>query len=213
MKGGDFWPDRFAIGRAGTLAIALAVFFVSGCSLFSPIENKMRVEVIDKLPVDAPQQAPSSTATLLIVAPTSNPIYDTVRIAYRTQPHQIHFFGRHQWAAPAAQMTLPLLMRTMENTGYFNAVITPPYFGPYHYALSTEIVELTQDFTTAPATLVLSVRAQLIDGTSNRIIASRNFTLHEPMRQENPYAGVVAANDAMAQTLRQIATFVLDEIR
>lgn len=198
--------------RASLLLTASAAMLVSGCSLFSPITNEMRVEVIDKLPLEVPQRQ-THTATLLILAPNSNPVYDTVRIAYRTQPHQIEYFSRHEWGATPAQMLLPLLTQTMENTGYFNAVVTPPYFGPYRYALRTEILELTQDFTVTPATVYLSLRVQLVDGTSNRIIASRAITMNEPMLQENPYAGVVAANDVAAQALQQIARFVLENVR
>lgn len=198
--------------NAGRLLTAVAVMLVSACSLFAPIENDMRVEVIDKLPTDIPQRQ-TNAATLLILAPNSNPVYDTVRIAYRNKPHQIEYFGRHEWGATPAQMLLPLLARTMENTGYFNAVVTPPYFGRYRYALRTEILELAQDFTVVPATLHLSVRAQLVDGTSNRIIASRTIAINEPMMQENPYAGVVATNEAAAKTLQQVAGFVLAEMR
>ena len=194
--------------KAGRLLTAVAVMLISGCSLFAPIDNDMRVEVIDKLPLKLPQRE-THAATLLILAPNSNPVYDTVRIAYRTQPYQIEYFGRHEWGATPAQMLLSLLARTMENTGYFHAVVTPPYFARYRYALRTEILELTQDFTSTPATLHLALRVQLIDGGSNRIIASKAITLYEPMQQETPYAGVVAANDATAQALRQVAGFVI----
>lgn len=197
---------------AKLLLAVLATTLLSSCSLFSPVENQIRVEVINKLPLDLPQRE-THPATLLVLPPTINPVYDTVRMAYRTRPYQVDYFSRHEWGASPAQMLLPLLTQTLENTHYFDAVVTPPYFGPYRYALRTEILELAQDFTSDPAKLYLSLRVQLVDGTSNRIISSRAISLRESMLRETPYDGVVAANDATAKTLRQIAGFVLEKVQ
>ncbi len=194
------------------LLAALAAVWGSGCTLFSPVENAIRVEVINKLPLELPQRE-THTATLLVLPPAINPVYDTVRMAYTTRPYQIDYFSLHEWGASPAQMLLPLLARTLENTHYFSAVLTPPYFGPYNYALRTEILELAQDFTSDPATLHLSLRVQLADGASNRIISSRAISLREPMLQETPYAGVIAANDATAKALEQVAGFVLEKMQ
>ncbi|WP_346839939.1 ABC-type transport auxiliary lipoprotein family protein [Microbulbifer sp. SAOS-129_SWC] len=188
---------------------ALAVTMLSSCALISPAQDDMQVAVIDKVPAALPQRQ-THPATLLVLPPAINPVYDSVRMAYRTRPYQVEYFSRNEWGASPAQMLLPLLTRTLENTHYFDAVLTPPYFGPYRLALRTEILELTQDFTTEPATLQLALRAQLVERVSNRIIASRNLSLRQPMLQKTPYAGVVAANDATAQALQQIAEFVLE---
>ncbi|WP_160153756.1 ABC-type transport auxiliary lipoprotein family protein [Microbulbifer sp. ALW1] len=193
------------------LLLAIAVMFTAGCTLFSPVENDIRVAVIDKIPVERPQQQ-NHSATLLVLPTAINPVYDTIRMAYQTQPHQIDYFSRHQWGATPAQMLLPLLAQTLENTHYFKAVTTPPYFGPYNYGLRTEILEFIQDFTATPTRFHLSLRIQLVDGTSNRIIASRVITVREPMIQDTPVAGVVAANDASANALQQAAQFVLEQV-
>ncbi|SDZ81553.1 ABC-type transport auxiliary lipoprotein family protein [Microbulbifer marinus] len=206
MKGGGY--DTLA----KSLLAALCAALISGCTLLSPVENEIRVEMIDKLPLAIPQRE-THAATLLVLPPAINPAYDTVRMIYRVRPHQIDYFSKHEWGASPAEMLLPLLARTLERTHYFDAVITPPYFGPYSYALRTEILELTQDFTSDPATLHLSLRVQLTDGASNRIISTRAISLREPMLQNTPYAGVVAANDASVKALQQVAGFVLETVQ
>lgn len=207
-------------GYSGTLphlktpcrvVLAVTAILISGCTLFSPVENTTRVAVIDKVSSEVPRRH-THPATLLISPPSTTPVYDTIRMAYRAEPHQVGYFSRNEWGATPAQMFLPLLVRTLENTGYFDAVVTPPYFGPYNYALRTEIIEFVQDFTSTPATLHFSLRVQLLEGNSSRIIASTTFTLREPMLQESPIAGVVAANDAAAKALQQAALFVLDQM-
>ncbi|WP_226704521.1 ABC-type transport auxiliary lipoprotein family protein [Microbulbifer elongatus] len=201
-------PHTRTVARFVVAAIAL---LISGCTLFSPVENEMRIAVIDQIPRETPQRQ-TNPVTLLILPPNINPVYGTVRMAYRTKPHQVGYFSRHAWGATPAQMLLPLLAQTLENTRYFEAVATPPYFGPHHYALHTEILELVQDFTATPATLHLSLRVQLIEGASNRIIASRVISLNNPMQQETPAAGIVAANDAVENALQLTAQFVLEQM-
>ncbi|WP_428821362.1 ABC-type transport auxiliary lipoprotein family protein [Microbulbifer sp. MCCC 1A16149] len=193
------------------LVVLASALLISGCTLFSPVESDIRVAVIDKLPREVPLRQ-SHPVTLLILPPGINPVYDTIRMAYRTEPHQVGYYRHHQWGATPAQMLLPLLARTLENTNYFEAVATPPYFGPHNFALHTEIVEFAQDYTSTPAEFHLSLRVQLIEGASNRIIASRSISLREPILQESPDVGVVAANDAAANALRQIALFALEQM-
>lgn len=195
-----------------TAMVLLAAATVSGCSVLSPVKNETVQEVISKLPADVPQQN-THEATLLLLLPDTSSMYDTTQMAYTTKPYQIEYFSRHEWGATPAQMLLPLLNSTLAGTRYFSAVLTPPYSGSYNYALRTEILELVQDFTAEPATLRLALRVELIDGKSNRLIASKEISLREPMQQKTPYAGVVAANDATAKALRQIAGFVLEKVK
>ncbi|SHE59699.1 cholesterol transport system auxiliary component [Microbulbifer donghaiensis] len=194
------------------LLAALSAALISSCTLFAPVDNEIRVGVIDKLPLAIPQRD-TRAATLVVLPPSINPVYDTVRMAYRVRPYQVDYFSQYEWGASPREMLLPLLVQTMESTHYFGAVITPPYFGPYSYALRTEILELTQDFTSDPATLRLSLRVQITDGASKRIIATRAISLREPMLQNTPYAGVVAANDATAKALQQVAGFALETVQ
>jgi len=190
----------------------LAVLTIAGCTLLSPVSNDTQKEVINQLPQTIPQHEPMG-ATLLVLPPQASPVYDTTRMAYTKQPYQVAYFSHHEWGAPPAQMLLPLLMATMENTRYFSAVVSPPYSGKYSYVLRTDLTELIQDFTTEPAAVQLSLRIQLSDGTTGRILGSREIVLREPMQQETPYAGVVKANAATAQALQQVAGFVLDTLK
>jgi cholesterol transport system auxiliary component len=190
----------------------LAITLVSGCTLLSPANLDTKKEMLDQMPAGLPQRE-THAATLLVLPPETKPVYDTTQMAYTTRPYQINYFGYHEWGATPSEMLQPLLVKTLENTRYFSAVLTPPYSGSYTYLLRTEILELTQDFTSEPAVLQLSLRFQLNDGAANRVIATREISLHEPMQQKTPYAGVVAANNALAKALQELAGFVLEKVK
>lgn len=190
-------------------AAALVVAMAAGCTLLPPEQTDAKKEVLSTLPEALPQRD-TRPATLLVLRPDTQSIYDTTQMAYMTRPYQVDYFTQYAWGATPSQMLLPLLVKTLENTHAFAAVLTAPYAGHYSYALRTDILELTQDFTARPPTLRLALRLQLSDGSTSRIIATKSVSLQEPLEQESPYAGVVAANSAAAKALAEVAKFVLE---
>ena len=92
-------------------------------------------------------------------------------------------------------------------------MVTPPYSGPYGWGLRTEIGELVADFTADPAVLRLSLRLQLVEGASGRVVATRDIAVREPLSQRTPEACIVAANAATAQALREVASFAVETAR
>ncbi|HEY0722206.1 MAG TPA: ABC-type transport auxiliary lipoprotein family protein [Gammaproteobacteria bacterium] len=199
---------------AALVRVAVAAFTLPlvACTLLSPVPTATSKGVLSQLPREIPQRTPH-TATLLVLPPETNPIYDTPQMAYVIRPYHVDFFTQHEWGATPAQMLLPLLVRTLERTRYFSAVHTPPYPSNYTYALRTEIIEFSQDFTVAPPVAQLSFRFQLIDGATNQTIATQEVAMREPMRSRNPDSGVEAINSATANTLMKVAAFVLEKIK
>lgn len=193
----------------GITVATLAVTGIAGCALLPQAESEMKTAVLDKMPGGLPHRDPQPV-TVLVLTPEAKAAYDTTQMAYSLGPYQLAYFRYHQWAGTPSQMLQPLLLRTLEATGYFSAVLTPPYAGRYTYQLRTEIVEFTQDFASEPAALRLSLRLRLSDSAAERLVATREISLREPMQQRTPYAGVVAANDAMAKALQEMARFVLE---
>jgi len=199
---------RRTIVAAGGSALALCV--ASGCALMSPPKIEPRKEVLSKLPPALPQPQ-SGTGSMLVFPPDANAIVDTTRIAYTREPYQVAYFSQHEWAETPSQMLQPLLIRTLQDTRHFQAVVPPPYPGRTTHLLRTEIVELIQDFGSEPASVRLSLRVRLSDGAADRLIATHDISLREPMAQKTPEAGVVAANEATAKALQEIARFVLEK--
>jgi cholesterol transport system auxiliary component len=128
------------------------------------------------------------------------------------KPYQLAYFRDNQWAGTPAEMIQPLLVRTLQQTGYFRAILSPPESETAGYSLRTEILELTQDYSASPPVLRFRLRVQLFDA-SGRPIAGRDIVEQETMREARAYAGVVAANDAVANALQEAALFVTRSVR
>ena len=194
--------------RAGGALLVLAL--VPGCALLAPPPAPATKQRLHKMPSDVPQRA-SQGAVLLVFPPRAAAMVDTTQMAYAPRPFEIAYFSEHEWAGTPAQMLHPLLVRTLQDTHFFSAVLAPPHPGHYDYALRTEIGELVADFSSQPAAMQLSLRVHLSDDSTRRVIASKEISVREPMPAMTPAAGVAAANDATATALLELARFVLDQ--
>lgn len=198
-------PGRATVAALCAVSLCIAI---QGCALLSPPKADIEKSVLNQLPAAVPRRE-SGRGTVLVYPPATMPVYDTVLMAYRTEPREIAYFSQRQWGATPSQMIQPLLVTTLENTHAFRIVLTPPYTGPYEYSLRTEVLDLIQDFAPKSATLVLSLRFQLAGYGEGKVIATRNISVREPMLQMNSRSGVIAANEATAKVLQQMAEFVL----
>jgi cholesterol transport system auxiliary component len=198
------WNRLAAAGCGAVLAL------VSGCALLAPAPAPATKQLLNKMPAGVPQRA-SQGAVLLVFPPRAEALIDTTQMAYASRPYQIAYFNEHEWAATPAQMLHPLLVRTMQDTRFFSAVLAPPHPGRYDYALRTEIGELVADFGSQPPAMQLSLRFHLSDDANRRVIASKDISIRETMQAMTPVAGVAAANEATAKALLELASFVLEQ--
>lgn len=184
---------------------------LGGCSLVGPVAEQVTSAVVDRLPADVPR-AGRGPETLLVYPPEAPERIDTRQMAYSLRPHHFAYFARNEWAESPARMLQPLLVRTLEATGRFAAVVTPPASG-VQYGLHSELAQLLQDFAGELPVLRLALRLRLVDERGRRTLAMRAIELQEAMQQRTPYAGVVAANAAVARALREVAEFVIGDAR
>jgi cholesterol transport system auxiliary component len=195
------------MGRPALIA-CLALF--SGCTLFSPVNIDTKKNVLNNIPLDLRSER-TRPATLLVLEPETTPAYATTQMAYSTQAYQIAYFTKNDWAETPSQMIQPLIVQTLRNTHYFSEVLSPPDFGRHTFVLRSEILELKQDFTSEPAMLQLAMRISLSRDATNQAVATKELSVRQPMSERNPYAGVVAANEALPNLLRGLAEFVVEK--
>lgn len=189
--------------KIGLFCILLGL---SGCSLLSPV--KVGPEHVYMLTATStPIVKRNSHLTLLVLPIESNDLYNTTLMAYTNKPYQLSYFSKNGWAEPPAKMLQPLLIQTLQNTHFFRAITTFPT--QYDYALSVQLLELKQNFLCRTSVIQLKLRAQIINASTNVIIATKQFSLTRVAPCPNPYGGVIAANEATAAALSQIALFTI----
>lgn len=188
--------------------LSLSLVWLVSCSVSVP---QQKTYVINTVP-SVPYKATTRHASLLVLMPQTNSIYNTTSMAYTTYPYQVAYFARNAWADTPAKMLQPLMAQTLQNTHHFHAVLTLPV-GRYSYVLATQVQQLQQDFTVSPSVVRLRIHAQLLSANSNRLIAEQQFSIVKTMPSKNPYGGVIAANQATADFLSQLSEFCLNNMK
>jgi cholesterol transport system auxiliary component len=156
-----------------------------------------------------PAGVTSGTGPVLLVAPPGvRPGLDSTRMAYVERAYELGYFGRNQWADTPARMLSPLLVRSLEGSGSFRAVVASPSPALAGLRLETELLALQQEFLTRPSVGRLALRAQLVDLPGRQVIATGVFEAAEPAPSDDPYGGVVALNRALERVLAELTEFV-----
>ena len=155
---------------------------------------------------------PSSHVLLVTPSSVESP-YKSNKIAYteQTSPYQISYFGEHYWASTPDKLLTPNITNAMVNTGHFRAVANPPYGGTADYRLDTDLVTLVQQFNGTNSQVTLSLRAVIVNAQNDQILRSQRFTVTKASSANNPQAGVIAANQALAEILSQLQVWVVGQ--
>ena len=195
------------------IILLLGLFLVAACSVFSPIKTEPNTTyLINTVPQPITKRTKHSL-NLLVSQPEASPIYNTTDMAYTIQPYQIGYFVKSSWAEAPTQMLQPLIIRTLQKTHYFHAVGSLSTIGRYSYILNTQLIQLEQDYSKMPHVLHFVLRAQIVNAYTNQVVASKEFSVNEPITRNDPYSGVAAENRAAAIILNQLAQFCLRVIR
>ena len=156
---------------------------------------------------------PADAPTLLINPPHAAAGFDSPRIIYVRETHKLEYFAHSEWVDPPARMLAPLLVASLENAGAFRAVVLTPSSAAGDLRLDTEIIRLQHEFQSQPSRVRFTLRAYVVDDKTRRVLAWREFDAAVPAASEDPYGGVVAANQAVQTVLENLAAFCAEAAR
>ena len=151
---------------------------------------------------------PTSQKIILLLPVETDALYDTVHLLYTTQPYQISYFIRHQWAETPGSLLSSLILQTLQDSQHFKIVLIPPAMGPYDELLKIRIQKIQQNFSVSPAIAELTIEATLYDAKRNTFIATKKWQLTQPLVAASPEEGVRALNQATHLFLKNLIIFL-----
>jgi cholesterol transport system auxiliary component len=166
----------------------------------------------ERAPV-APRTSAAGAPVLVVALPRAAPGYDSTRMIYLRHPQQLEAFATSEWVDPPAQMLAPLMVRALQDSGAFRAVLLAPSAAGSALRLETELLRLQQDFGSHPSQLRLTLRAVLLDTATRQALAWREFDQAVPTATDDPAGGVAAAHLATQRVLAALAAFCAEQTR
>lgn len=201
-------PSYLRLGRGAAAGLLLAM--LGACGILDTVgEAQPSFYTLDGAPHASQAAPPRPTAapTLIVNPPHAAAGFDSHRIIYVREPHQLEYFANSEWADTPARMIAPLIVAALEQSGAFRAVVPTPSTASGDLRLDVEIVRLQHEFDGSPSRVRFTLRAYLVDTASRQVLAWREFDQSIAAAQGNPYGGVMAANDAVQKVLDQLAAF------
>jgi len=186
---------------------------LGGCGITSPVVLPPQSEY-----AIAPMKATTSSArartpaSLLVSMPIASPGYDSPNMVYVNVPFKLREYANNRWVAPPAQMLMPVIAQRIRAKQYFKAVVTPPFSGITNYRVDTQLIMLEQEFLQPASRIHLVMQATVINSASNKVLASKQFSVFTKAPGNDAYSGVLAANKAASIITSQIASFVVRSV-
>jgi cholesterol transport system auxiliary component len=192
------------------IGVSLGVWALVACSPVKiPATNQYQLtEYSNKHFVKNPRPI-----ALWVTAPEAVAGYQTNQMLYITKPFQLEPFAKNTWTNPPADMLYPLMVQSLQGTGYFHAVMSSVYSQGADYRVDTQVLSLEQNFLKKPSVLEFSAKVVLTRVSDNKVIASKIISQNVPCLADTPYGGVVAANRAARQFTAVMSGFVVSHIR
>jgi len=202
--------NRFA-SCARLFLTGLLLAGLSACSVLpKPKPGNVHQYLLESPAVAGQVPAAAHGPVLVVAPPQAEAALNTARMAYVTRRYGIRYFAHNRWVAAPAHMLEPLMISALQASGGFAAVMAQPASTPAQLRLDTTLIRFQQDFTVQPSRLEVTLRARLTDLSSQRVLATRVFHVSRPAAKADPYAGVVAANEAVKTLLKQLTQFCVE---
>jgi cholesterol transport system auxiliary component len=154
-----------------------------------------------------PQADGSAAVTLIVTRPHAAAGFDSPRMMYLRRADQLEYFAHNEWIDTPSRMLAPLIVAAVESRGTFRAVVSTPSPALGEVRLDTEILRLQQEFMGTPGQVRFTLRAYLVENTTRRVIATREFEAVAAAPSEDPRGGVTAAHAAVRSVLAELADF------
>jgi cholesterol transport system auxiliary component len=159
----------------------------------------------------ATAQRPKRDLVLAVSMPRARPGFDSAQMAYVRRSHELEYFTKNRWADTPPRMLAPLLAEALDQSGGLRAVTLSPGAASADLRLDVEIVRLLQDFSTRPSRVRFTLRAQLVEVGTRRVLATRELDETENAPSDDAYGGVIATNRALERLLEQVLDFCVGQ--
>lgn len=187
-----------------------APFILTACSPIKiPVSNQYKLDAFS-----TPKHVKHKTnISLLISQPEAMAGCQTEQMHYIEKPYELSAFVHNAWISAPANMLYPLIMQSLQNTGFFQAIASGVYVDHADYRVDTQLIELQQNFLEKPSVVELVAKVMLTHIEDNRLVASRIISQRVPCPTDTPYGGVIAANQATKAFTANLSEFVITHVK
>jgi ABC-type uncharacterized transport system auxiliary subunit len=198
------------------LVVFLSFAFLAGC-----INLKQPSYHIDYFALEYEPQPVGSFKTLSHVLKVNRfraaPVYNTTQMIYRDRPFKREAYTYHKWRTNPGDLVSSLLVRDIQRSGLFKAVVSHESRLSVSYVLEGSVDEFLESNRDGVLQAVLTVSTTLVAAVerdlNKSVLFQKTFHAAEPCREKGPQALAEAMSLAMAQVSQEIIQTLHDRLK
>jgi cholesterol transport system auxiliary component len=205
------------MSRAKIILILLFGFSLplTACLDLKQPRNKIEYYSLEYDPPRMSERPPVSQVIKVSLFSVS-PIYNSRKIIYRNDAYKRAAYDYHKWQANPAEFVTYFLARDMQQSGLFEAVVTPNKRFPHAFAVGGNVDEFLESDLSDGWQADLSLNVFLVNeqekDVTKKIIFQKSYHVSKPCRQKNPQALAEAMSAAMSEASLQIIHEIYDHL-
>lgn len=178
--------------RTNLLLLVIASFIFSGCMSEPSAPNNYYTLSYVK---DSKKEVHSSSDILKVDMPHAPLNLIGKRIVYAKNPYESAHYVKNRWDQPLPAMLQDWIIRSVENAKLYKAVVRSTSRVRTDLILESDIVSFEHRLDSK--SVVISIRMNLIDSKTNKIIKSKLFSYEQSVAHADANSAVIAFNKAL----------------
>ena len=186
---------------ARCLSLGLLVALSSACSILPKPENAQ----VYRLPAStsASSVAPVSWS-LRLNKPLASDVFNLPRIAVVPEGNQISTYRGARWTDPVPVLLRNRMLDAFQRDGRVPRLSADDSNLQADYELAGELQAFQSEYTAEGISVVIRLDARLVDGRSQRILASRHFEVRQPQADKQVPAVVSGLGQVTDRLMAQL---------
>ncbi|MCU1735475.1 MULTISPECIES: ABC-type transport auxiliary lipoprotein family protein [unclassified Pseudomonas] len=194
---------------ASRLTLALLISLSSACSILPQAEN---AEVY-RLPAAVAASSTSAPVSwsLRVNKPLASDIFNVPRIAVVPQGDQISSYKGARWTDPAPTLLRNRILDAFQRDGRVPRLSADDSNLQADYELVGELQALQSEYSAQGISVVIRLDARLVEGRTQRILASRHFEVRQPQADKEIPAVVSGLGQVTDRLMAQLLDWTVAE--
>ncbi|MCU1724736.1 ABC-type transport auxiliary lipoprotein family protein [Pseudomonas sp. 5P_5.1_Bac1] len=194
---------------ASRLTLALLISLSSACSILPQAEN---AEVY-RLPaaVATPSASTPVRWSLRVNKPLASDVYNVPRIAVVPQGDQISSYKGARWTDPAPTLLRNRILDAFQRDGRVPRLSADDSNLQADYELVGELQAFQSEYSAQGISVVIRLDARLVEGRTQRILASRHFEVRQPQANKEIPAVVSGLGQVTDRLMAQLLDWTVAE--
>lgn len=193
-------------------ACLTAAVLLGGCSVL-PQAEPVQTYLLPQGEASAHGGGPRLERSLSIARPQASQTLDSTRIAVIPQGSEISTYKGARWSDPAPALLRDRLLTAFQADGRFAALSSDEQHLQADFSLVGNLLAFQSEYRAGMPEVVIRLDARLVQGNTQRVVASRSFVVRQPSQAVEVPAVVSAFGQAGDQLAAQVVEWTVAQAR